>query len=510
MRTRHRLALAAAAGGFFALAVPPIDAWPAVFVSLALLAASWRGATPRVGFACGWLMGAIATLGGWHWLIGTVTRFTGLPAIVAVAVYVVMACGAGLTLGAAGLMVGATSKVLPQPVACALAVLVAERYAPSLFPWQLAMPLVDAPWIPQSADVLGASGLGAVLLGVMAVAVKAIATSVNARPDRATRGERVSRAEWVIAVAVFMLLWGYGAMQTTRVRRAIDASPVVRVALLQPAIPPNERSDEQSFAAIASTLRSQTLAAMNGNVDLVVWSEGAFPYTLPTHATRDGAEAEPVFPGETDVPILVGALAVDREGHRFNAALIREPDGGLGAPVAKRVLVPFGEYIPLIGGIPWVRRTLGDVDALTPGDRPEILQTDSGLALGVLNCFEDTLGYVAVDVRSADLLVNITNDAWFGRGAAPWQHLMLARWRSIELRREMVRAVNTGVTGRVDALGRLAEHAPLWESTRIVVEAHRLSLRPIAPHVLRFAPLVAAVVLAVALTVAEARRRRGV
>ena len=506
MTTRRRAALAVAAGAVLALGAPPIEAWPAVFVALALLAASWDGARPREAFLCGWLMGTVATLGAFYWIVGTVTRFTELPLIAAITAYVLMSCAAGLTLGCAGLLAAASAKSVSHPIAGALAIIVVERYAPSVFPWQVASPLIVAPWIPQCADVLGVSGLGAALFAVMAVLARVVRD--GRMRARAVESHRAQSA-WAIAGAVLMFaaLWTYGGLRDASVRRATAAAPIVRVALVQPVIPPTVRWDEQNFGAILAGLRAQTAAALREQVDLVVWPEGAYPYPLPAHAMRDGSVAEPVYPGRVNAPILVGAIVFDEHEHRYNGALVRSIDGVLGAPVAKRVLVPFGEYIPIVSRIDWVRRTFRRVQGITPGDRPEVLRVGEGLTVGVLNCFEDTLGYVAADAVGVDLLVNITNDAWFGQGAAPWQHLMLARWRAIELRREMLRAVNTGVTGRVDARGRLIERAPLWERAVVISDARQLRLRTIAPYTIRFAPPFAALVLVLAIAV-ELRRAR--
>src|SRR5262249_47034192 len=145
---------------------------------------------------------------------------------------------------------------------------------------------------------------------------------------------------------------------------------------------------------------------------------------------------------------------------------------------------PFGEYIPLVGRVRWIRERFARAEGFTPGTRPALVSVRAGaqtLTLGVLNCFEDTMAVVGAGLARADLLVNITNDAWFGDGAAPWQHLMLARWRAVETRRELVRAVNTGVTCHVDALGRVERHAPTWRTETLVVAPRRMSLAPVAP-----------------------------
>lgn len=505
MTTRRRAALAVASGGVLALGAPPIEWWPVVFVSLALLMAAWDGARPRQAFLAGWLMGTTATLGAFYWIVGTITRFTNLPLAAALLAYVLMSAAAGLTLAVAGWFSAASSKVIGFPLSAALAVIVVERYAPSVFPWQVASPLITAPWIRQSADVLGVTGLGAVLAAVLAIGVRVGVATL--RSHRGLEPVPVPRWHWLTAGAVFVALWVYGGVRTAQVQRAMLAAPVVRVALVQPDIPPTVRWDEQNFGAITRNLREQAWEGMHAGADLVVWSEGAFPYPLSNRVRRDGVGGELIFPWRATAPILVGAVVVDERERRFNAALLREADGTLSAPVAKRVLVPFGEYVPIAGQIEWVRRTFIRAEGLTPGERPTLLTTARGLQIGVLNCFEDTLPYAAADLAGADLLVNITNDAWFGEGAAPWQHLMLARWRSIELRRDLLRAVNTGVTGRVDALGRLVERAPIWDRVTLMVDARRLSLRTIAPYTIRFVPLLALAVLAIAM-IEQARREK--
>ncbi|MEI8256264.1 MAG: apolipoprotein N-acyltransferase [Deltaproteobacteria bacterium] len=500
MTLRRRAALALASGGVLALGAPPLSWWPVVFVSLALLATAWDGARPREAFVLGWIAGTAATLGAFYWIVGTVTRFTPLPTIAAVLAYALLSAAAGLTLACAGLLASGATRVIGFPASAALAVVVVERYAPSVFPWQLASPLISAPWIRQGADVLGVSGLGAVLLAVLAVGVGAVSRA-GTHPGPARPGA----LQVAVAGTVFIALWVYGGVRTGQVERETARAPALHVALVQPAIPPTVRWDEQNFGDITRTLHEQAWAGMRDHADLVVWSEGAFPYPLPMRAGHDGDGAERIFPWPATAPILVGAVVLDDRGQRFNGALIREADGRRGMPVAKRVLVPFGEYVPIVAQIAWVRRNFARVEGLTPGERPTMLTTASGVRLGVLNCFEDTLGYVAADLASADLLVNITNDAWFGDGAAPWQHLMLARWRSIETRREMVRAVNTGVTGRVDALGRVVAHAAVGRRATLMVDARRLSMRPVAPYVIRFAPPAAALLLALA--IGEGMRR---
>jgi apolipoprotein N-acyltransferase len=505
MTNGRRALTACAAGATLALGAPPLQWWPTTFLAAALFALSIDGASVRRAALSGWLMGTVATLGAFYWIVGTVSRFTDLPFAAAVLAYLLMAMVAGLTHAVAGALAGAAGPVLGYPLALGLGMFVAERYVPGIFPWQFAAPLIYAPWVRQAADVVGLSGLSALLPGTMMVLVRALQAWRGRRG-----GEQVPRGlrgQLVFACGLLALMWGYGALRTGAVTRAMAAAPQVRVALVQPAIPPTVRWDELAHGEILAQLQRQTQAALGAGAGLVVWSEAAYPYVLPHQRSREGEWSAPIYPAPAQAPLLVGALTQDPEGRRYNAALLREPDGTLSAPVAKRVLVPFGEYIPVVNEIEWVRRSFARADGLSRGTAPSLLRTSSGLQLAVLNCFEDTIARLGAEMAGADLLVNITNDAWFGDGAAPWQHLMLAQWRAIETRRELVRAVNTGVTTRVDALGRIAEHAPLWQPAVLVVEAHRMQLHPLAPFTIQYAPPVAVVVLAGA-ALERLRRRR--
>lgn len=509
MTNTCRALLATAAGATLALGAPPLRLWPTTFVAAALFALSVDGASARRAFLAGWLTGTVATLGAFYWIIGTVTRFTNLPLVAALLAYLLLAALAGVALGAAGALSTMARSVLGQPLALALAVLVAERYAPSIFPWQFAAPLIYAPWFPQMADLVGVSGVSAFVVGTMAVFARTAWLRVFAR--RGNEGALAAPARWhlVLAGVLFATAWGYGALASARAASAASSAPIVRVALVQPAIPATVRWNEQNHPHILAELQRLTEQAARHDPALIVWSEGAYPYPLAHRPAIDGEFGPPVFPRVGIPPIVVGALTRDEAQEQvYNAALLRHSDGSLSQPVAKQVLVPFGEYIPLVGGMAWVQRIFSLAGGISHGTEPEVLRTRSGLKLGVLNCFEDTMAILGAGVADTDLLINITNDAWFGDGAGPWQHLMLAQWRAIETRRELLRAVNTGVTVRVDVLGRVAEHVPQSMPTALVVDARRLALRPLAPHVIPVAPPLALAVLGMAGGVHLRRRIR--
>ncbi len=500
MSGRRRAVCAVLSGAILALGAPPLRLWPAVFVSMALFGIAIDGTRARRAAWLGWLSGASATLGAFYWIVGTVTRFTGLPLIAALIVFVLLAAVAGIALGAAAFVARIAEPVLGHPMSLACGLLVAERWAPSVFPWQFAAPLIYAPAAPQAADLVGISGVGAIVLTSMSAMVSPWTLRASTAPRRA----RVYAAIGAVAIVA---LFTYGAVRERAFATTSAHDRVFRVGLVQPAIPATVRWETEHHAEILANLQRLTNVALSRGAEVVVWSEGAYPWPLPHAAGLDGERGPPVMPLLGTEPIVFGAMTIDDAGNRYNSTLIRDGAGRISAPVDKRVLVPFGEYIPWVSSIPGIRRIFARVQGLTPGARPTVLTLPVGVRLGVLNCFEDTLPHVAVDVADAHLLVNLTNDAWFGEGSAPWQHLMLAQWRSIELRRDLVRAVNMGVTVHVDSRGRILEHVPLGEPHALVFDATpRQSWTP-ARIAIPWLPRVALVTVA-GIALLGAKRRR--
>jgi len=157
---------------------------------------------------------------------------------------------------------------------------------------------------------------------------------------------------------------------------------------------------------------------------------------------------------------------------RYNSAFLLDAEGRLHGPADKNVLLVFGEYIPLRDRLTFLDRWFPRAGSLAPGTTPGILPLGN-LRLGILNCYEDILpAYVGRMMRAGEphVLVNVTNDAWFGRSAEPYQHLALAVFRSIEQRREMVRAVNTGVSAHVTATGEIRMQTPIFREAAPVVK----------------------------------------
>ncbi len=453
---RMRAVLASAA--LFGLAFPPFPPLAAVLVCLVPITvvvmrladdgAPWRDAA-RAGF--------------WFGAVGYGLNLTWI--VVALSAHpVAAATGFVATVAMLGALVGTAMAVLWRlrlttrwPAAILLplvwvALEVALTVLPEVaFPWlPLALGSTAAPRFAQLADVSGVHGLSFVL----AVVNGLLADAWLLRGRRAPRLRRLALAALLIA--------GLGAYGTWRLRGVI-ARDLARVTVVQPSIARDAKWDVAERGRVVRRLADLTRqAAELSKASLIVWPEAALPGTLAeVPAWRDTLDA---LVRATDTPVLYGVIepAADRGGAAwFNAAALAEPDerGSPQPSYHKAHLVPVIERAPLaraaaLVGLPFAGRYAVGGEA-TPFVLP------FGRA-GVLICFESAFADRAREQRRAraDVLVAITNDAWFAGTFGTRQHLAHLVLRAIESRVGIVRAANTGISAYIDPQGVVHDPTP--------------------------------------------------
>lgn len=361
----------------------------------------------------------------------------------------------------------------------------------------------------QVADVAGVAAvtfLVAAVNGLLAEAAGRVAMVRRWFGLPVTDRRPALRLQAVAIVVVLGLTGGYGAWRLSDANFA--AGP--RVALLQPSIPQTERNaasvteagDPLARASIVEQMKELTLHAIRGpdRPDLVIWPETTFTSEQSEVApgAPDGpalADWQKAYPDRsqdveavvalTRTHLLLGlntrVFGADARGRRYNTALLLTPDGKRAGRYDKMHLVPFGEYIPFRDVLPAVE-SLSPYGAsdyeLTPGERQSRLPLTVGgrtYHLGVLICYEDADPPLARqlvrpgDEPVADFIVNISNDGWFMGTAEHAEHLAVSRFRAVECRRALVRAVNGGISAVVDGNGRVvAQPAETWARSHSV------------------------------------------
>lgn len=234
------------------------------------------------------------------------------------------------------------------------------------------------------------------------------------------------------------------------------------VALIQPSIPQTLIFDPGGATNRFETLLKLTEQALATRPDLVLWPEASLPGGL----SRDNFEQLVERIREAKAWMIFGADEIEEittdqgapEVRAYNAAFLLNPQGEVAASYRKQRLVMFGEYIPLVRWLPFLRHLspIGDGFQSGPGPVPFPLG-DLGVTTSVLICFEDNFpqGARTHAGSSVDFLVNLTNDAWFGRSSAQWQHAANAAFRAIENGRPLIRSCNNGISCWIDSRGRL-------------------------------------------------------
>lgn len=449
--------LAAFASGLgFACAAPPTSAPLAVFGGLAGLAlalpppgAASTRARARAAVAVGLAFGTGANLVALRFVPEVITRFTSLGAAPAALALVLLAVGQAVpwAVGALAAHVLARRGVASWlSFACGVYL---ATFVPAIFPWTPAGGVATWPHLLQLADVIGERGVSFLLASVSGLfAEAALCLRGGAR--------RRALAPLAASVGLFAVLLAHGASRTTAVARARAHAPTARVALVQPLFEATDRWEAERAAAMMDRLTSLTLAAERRGVDLVVWPESAYPYAIPHSLRRSPTGPRAVLGRGVRGPVLTGAYTTASGGGSYNATILARPDGTLATPYAKRHLLWFGETVPLADEIPLLRRVFARGTGILPGEAQVAFEAGA-IRAAVLNCYEDTLpaaGREAMSV-SPNLLVNVTNDAWFAGSAEGELHLRLSVLRAVEARRDLVRAVNAGPTSFVDATGRI-------------------------------------------------------
>ncbi len=435
--------LPAAAGLLVALACPPFDLWPLLLVAVGLLAVSLAEApTARAAAGRGLVWALAAHLVALRFVVETVDRFTGAGAAGGAVALVVASFAASLPFALGGAVAWWARERARVPAPAALGIgLTAASLCPAIFGWTVAALLSTRLELVQLAEYGGQRGASFVLVTLVAGAALAL------------RQQRLQVA--LACLAALLAVDRFGAWRMDDV--AGRGGEQVRVALVSQATPARSAPDAEAKDVVLARLLRLSRAAEARRPDLVVWPEAAYPYPAIHDAPDISGTVSPVA-GGARVPRLVGLTThTFAPGARlYNSAVIVEPDGTLQPSYDKQRLLWFGETVPfgLYALFPNASRT-------TPGRGPRLqLLRRPGrepVRVGVLICYEDISGGVARrSARAgAQVLANVTNDAWFAGTSGPLFQARLATLRSIELRTDLVRAVNGGTSQWLDAAGRV-------------------------------------------------------
>jgi apolipoprotein N-acyltransferase len=447
-----RLLFSLASGVLLALCFPNFSILPLLPVALIPLLAALDGARPMNAALFGYVFGLAFWTVTIPWIAYTVLRFGGVPRPVAGLALALAAAICAVPFGVLGLLYALTAPRSAMGIVATFgAAWVFQEFFRTYvyifggFPWALlANPLTEVP------RLMGTTALGGVSLTSCLVA------SLNASLFVAlTRPARNQRLVWLLGACVAAVLAGAAGP-----RRPRASGEFLKVGVIQPNVPQDLRWEPGTAERLFSDLENQTRQlCLEDRPVLVLWPESASPYAWSFSA---GYRARVVaLCRELDIAILLSTVWSEAPGDPgapfYNAALLVTKDGPVRPPYLKQRLVPFGEYVPLASLLRRIRPISRAVpSAFAAGSGSTVIPLGSW-KLGGAVCYEVVYPWIAREetLAGADVLFTLTNDAWYGRAGAQRQHWQSAVARAIETGRPLVRAAITGISGAVDATGRV-------------------------------------------------------
>lgn len=444
--------------------------------ALALMILPLRDATMKESFYIGLLSGFVHFLSLLYWLVPTMHLYGPLPIVISIVCLLLLAFYLALYISFFSMTIvflrsrpGGLLLIVP-------ALWVSFEYLRSYlftgFPWGLiGYSQYHYLYLIQISDLFGVYGVSFFLGLVNAALLLAILHLGRARWQGRLVQLRPAGGALVCALVVILMVAGYGKWRLDRIDREIAAARKSRIAVVQGNIEQSLKWDESLAAPTTEKYISLSERIAPPAPDLVVWPETALPFYL--YYDKELTERVLTAIDRMNTNFLVGcpSYAYDpliNQLWLFNSAYMINPEGRVTGKYDKSHLVPFGEYVPLKKWLPFVGKMVPQIGDFFSGPKGHLLSI-SGMDIGVQICYEVIFPDLSAQMirNGGELIVNITNDAWFGRTAAPRQHFSMALFRAVENRRTLVRAANTGISAFADPAGRVLEASPLFQ-TRVM------------------------------------------
>ncbi|MCB9666531.1 MAG: apolipoprotein N-acyltransferase [Myxococcales bacterium] len=463
--------LALSAGILYFLGFAGIDFWPCAmlaYVPIQLALERVPVARPKDTIKLGLLFGFVAMFGGYYWLIHVLREFSGfpLPICVALASLLVLQQAGAFGLFAYIWWLGRRCEV-NLTLRLVVAATCAEFIYPMLFPYYYGASFHTIPVLLQTAE------LGGPLL------VSALCFVINGTIFEAWHARYVSRTSprraLTVGGAVVLAVTVFGIVRMQQVDSRAKQAPKISVGLVQANMDTFGKRDDPIEGLRRHLRLSRDLERNGTQPGLIVWPESSYAWALPEGLKN----VRRAVTGSLSTPILFGAIS-RRNGSSvpkiFNTAFITDAEGNIQGSYDKTYLLAFGEYLPFGDLFPVLYEWSPNSGHFSKGAHVNALPLGKW-RIGTLICYEDILpAFVRKVVRHSDphFLVNITNDSWFGDTTEPWEHLALSKLRSVEHRRFLLRATNSGVSAIIDPVGRVVDQTKLFREQTLQGEVSML------------------------------------
>jgi apolipoprotein N-acyltransferase len=417
-------------------------------------------------FCIGWLAGIVMNIGGFYWAILMFRQFAGMDWPLAALGLLLLAAANGIVFAAWAWATRLITRDTGWSVAWVSPVVwtALEKFWPEIFPNYLGASQYKFSLMTQIADLTG-------VLGVTFIVVY-INSTLYAALEQWFEKRRIATRLLLLLGVVLSAVLIYGQVRIRAVDRQASIAENLTIGLIQTNHGAGDTLQGSEIRLREHQEMSRALAASR-SLDLIVWPESVL---FIRAMSREGYLPSSLL-GDTHTPTLLGANMLLGENSTARArvsALLTDGTGRILGTYDKMVLVPFGEYIPFGETFPALYSLAPFTGRFQPGESREPLPFGKYL-FSVNICYEDifpgqirSLMRGGYDRHIPHVLFNLTNDSWYGKSTEPIEHLALASFRSIEHRRSLVRATNTGISAFVDPVGRIVTRSGIWTRETLV------------------------------------------
>ncbi len=457
-----KILLAVLSGLLITASFPPLKTDWLVWVSIIPLLLALEGTSPGEAFRVGIIAGLSHYVSLIYWIVNVISTYGGLHLFISICVLFLLCMYLSIYPGIFSFF-AVTFKGSKIKILFFAGMWVSLEYIRGQvftgFPWGfLGYSQYSRLEIAQIADITGVYGLSFIIVAFNVLLFNLIVKNKEIFKDR------YFISETLILIIVTCTSIHYGNTCLTRYSAEKQENPQINIAVIQGNIDQTSKWNEEFQEKTIDKYINLTQSSYNTNPDVIVWPETAVPFFFQDESPL----TEKIFnlASQSNAHLVFGSPAYRIESGNvlyYNSAWCVSPEGIISGQYNKSHLVPFGEYVPLQKFLPFVHRLVPAAGDFSKGESFDPLLPDK-LPSGILICYEIIFPEIARSqvLKGAGMLINITNDAWFGHSSAPYQHLYISVFRAIETRRPLVRSANTGISAIIDSAGRVKIQGDLF------------------------------------------------
>ncbi len=430
--------------------------------------------SPWGAFKLGLLSGTIANFIGTYWLVGTLTRFGGFPIPVSFVFILFLSVYAGLAFGLFAYITtrlglfrkpGVMSVLLIASIWTSI-----EFLFPFLFPYGISNS--QAPFLAtiQMYDLFGIYALSFVIVVVNVTILRIV--------KRFTLNAILPAPELILSCTLIFLALSYGYFRILQVDSDIKNAPKLSVGMVQANFDFLAKTENQEKTV---TDKHKEMSQELEEVDLIIWPETSIQAWFSNESDYLIVRDEIGVPEMEGKYFIVGGMSFTPKDPnteiitneniiKYNTAFLTNSNGVILERYHKIKLLLFGEYLPFAQYFPAIQKISPASGDFTPGEELDLFVIpEKGAKIAPIICYEDIIPSFSRQFvhKGANLIVNITNDAWFGETIAPYQHLLISIPRAVETRRYLLRSTNTGISAIIDPVGRVVAETGNFVKTNL-------------------------------------------